>query len=83
VAIPPDTIEIGKCYLLETQNVSRVCLVTDLMGGSSVRFECRDAAPPGGVFVWANKATDLRSFAHEVLREVHCDWTPEKRKWWR
>jgi hypothetical protein len=83
MSVPPESIEVGKCYLLERLRVSRVCLVTDLMAGSSVRFEWRDASGSGGVFIWTTGATDLRTFASEVLREVPCEWTPEKRKgWW-
>ena len=80
--IAPERIEVGKCYLLETQHVRRVCLVTDLMPGSSVRFQQREAEGSHGAFVWSTGATDLRSFAHDILREVPCDWTPKKRKGW-
>lgn len=83
MSVPPENLRVGKCYLLETLHVRRVCLVTDLMPGSSVRFQQREAEGSGGAFVWSTGATDLRSFAHEALREVSCDWTPEKRKgWW-
>ncbi len=62
MSIPPESIRIGQCYLLETQHARRVCLVTDLMAGSSVRFEWRDA-----LRVWRGVRLDEQRYRPPLL----------------
>ena len=72
MTIPPESIAVGKCYLMETGHVRRV---TRMLPGGRAQFERRAAhlLPK----VWKADVQDLRSFAATVEREVPCDWTPE------
>ncbi len=72
MSVPPETIQVGECYLTNMGTIRRV---TGLLPGR-VRYEQRPAHRP----TWANHRTDildLRSFAFSVERPVPCDWTAE------
>ncbi len=73
MTVSPESIEVGKCYLVEGGQIRRV---TMLYPGGEVRYVSREAVTIrkfGGV-----EAQDaLDAFASEALREVPCDWTPE------
>ncbi len=74
MSLPPESIEVGQCYLMETGQVSRVVAA---LPGRVVQFEQR----PGHLPTWARSTTrvlNLRSFAFSVERPVPCDWTPER-----
>jgi hypothetical protein len=75
VTLPPESIEPGKCYLLEGERHRWVRLVTHVLPSGRVRFESRDATETRA-FVWAGGTADLSAFAEATLREVPCDWTP-------
>ena len=76
MTIPPESIEIGKCYLLEGEPLRRVRLVTHILPSGRVRFESRDATEPR-MFVWAGGKSDLSAFAEAALHDVPCNWTPD------
>jgi hypothetical protein len=72
MSIPPESVEIGQCYLTVSGTVRRV---TALPHGR-VQFRQRAGRRP----TWANYKTEileLRSFAFSVERAVPCDWTLE------
>jgi hypothetical protein len=72
MSLPPESIQVGECYLTSMGTVRRV---TRLLPGR-VQYEQR----PAHRGTWANHRTDildLRSFAFLVERPVPCDWTPE------
>ncbi len=73
MSVPPESIEAGKCYLMETGHVRRVMR---LMPDGRVQFESRmgHQRNPGA---WRSGMQDGRSFALLAEREVPCDWTPE------
>jgi hypothetical protein len=76
MTITPESIEVGKCYLLEGELQRSVRLVTHILPSGRVRFEGRDADVVRA-FVWAGGTSDLTAFAEAALHEVPCDWTPE------
>ncbi len=73
MSIPPESIEVGRCYLTDGGRIRRVIR---LMPDGRVQFEHRGArllqkAP------WVTGMQEMRSFAFQIEREVPCDWTPE------
>lgn len=76
MSVPPESIQIGKCYLVNTERGMQVRRVLEMMLGGRVQYEYRrepvqpDAPPP------RRKLTSLASFAAVALREVPCDWSP-------
>jgi hypothetical protein len=71
--IPPDSIQVGKCYLTTTGSVRRA---VRMLPGGRMQFEQR----PGHILpnTWKSDVQDVRSFASTVEREVPFDWTPER-----
>ncbi len=72
---PPESVEPGKCYLLEGERHRWVRLVTPILSSGRVLFESRDANEVRA-FIWAAGMADLSTFAKVALHEVPCDWTP-------
>lgn len=75
MALPPVSLEVGKCYLTNTGQVRRVIqILTD----GRVQFERRaQSTKSGSGWAWVPSIADRRAFALLVEREVPCDWTPE------
>ena len=73
MTIPPESIEVGKCYLGDNGKVWRV---VRLWPDSRVQFEFR-ARSRGEARVWKPGMLLLRDFASSAQREVPCDWAPE------
>jgi hypothetical protein len=73
MSIPPESIKVGKCYLMETGGVRRVRAI--LLDGR-VQFEHRPAQQLGAEARRAGMR-GVHAFAVQALREVPCDWTPE------
>ncbi len=73
MTIPPESIEVGKCYL---GNNGKVWRVVRLWPDSRVQFEFR-ARSRGEARVWKPGMLLLRDFASSAQREVPCDWTPD------
>ncbi len=73
MSIPPGRMEAGKCYLTSDGRVVRI--LQFLSNGSlAYRFRRADATPP---FRWTGAiAFHVRPF--RPVREVPCDWTPER-----
>jgi hypothetical protein len=74
VTIPPESIEVGKCYLDDRR---RVLHVTHVTLDSRVRFKYHEVHPTMADAWWAGML-NLRDFAVAAVREVPCDWTPEQ-----
>ncbi len=73
MTVPPESIEVGKCYLAENGRIRRVTMV---LPEGDVRYVSRDATALrkfGGI----EGVLSLNAFASQVRREVPCDWTPE------
>ncbi len=73
MTIPPESIEVGKCYLMETGHVRQV---RRLMPDGRVQYEQR----PGhqvNAGAWRPGMQEGRPFALLVEREVPCDWARE------
>ncbi len=72
MSIPPESIRVGKCYLMETGHVRRVVRI---MPDGRIQYEHRVAyAVPR---IWKTGIQEGRSFAFMAEREVACDWTPD------
>jgi hypothetical protein len=71
MAIPPESIQVDRCYLTSSGSIRKVTS-TDSEG--LVRYRQRVGAGP-----WSNGGLKRRRhvFAAQALREVPCDWTPE------
>jgi hypothetical protein len=70
MSVPPESIEVGACYL---SNDGRVRKVMRFLTDGRVRYRYR--GPFGGR--WRHGALDLQSFVATVERSVPCNWTPE------
>ncbi len=75
MSAPPESIEVGKCYLTTAGQVRRVL---GLLPGR-VQFE-RRVNTKGPSWGWVPSLSDRRAFALLIEREVPCDWTPEMDK---
>ena len=71
MGIPPESLEVGRCYLLNTGHVRRVIRI---IPDGRVQFEHRMGHTPKN---WKTGIQEGRSFAFMIEREVPCDWTPE------
>ena len=71
--VPPESIEVGKCYLTRETRVRRV---TEIRPNGEVRYKYR-SFPAHRRGTWQSGALPPDIFAEFVLREVPCDWTPE------
>ncbi len=73
MSIPPESIQVGQCYLMET---GQVVSIMALLPSGAVQFLQRAGHTPE----WARskaRVLNLRSFAFSAERPVSCDWTPE------
>jgi hypothetical protein len=73
LSVPPESIEVGRCYLSDDGRVRRV---RKFLPDGRVRYTYRSflaaqASP------WRTGRLDVEGFAATALREVPCDWTPE------
>jgi hypothetical protein len=77
VSIPPESIEVGKCYLVRTGRYDQpqgVRRVVRIMPDGRIQIEHRIASSKG--VAWKGAIQDVRSFSVMAEREVPCDWTP-------
>ncbi len=78
MSLPPESIEVGKCYLVRTGRSDQpmgVRRIVRIMPDGRIQFEHRIASSKG--VAWKAAIQDARSFAFMVEREVSCDRTPE------
>ena len=71
--IPPDGIQVGQCYLVDSQRGWRVHRVVALLPDGRVQYEWRG----GHRSKWRASILTTREFAAVVERPIPCDWTPE------
>jgi hypothetical protein len=74
MSVPPESIEVGKCYLAGSQLGPRVQRVVAILPNRRVQYEWRKRQGRK----WKPGVLDLREFAFGVDREVPCDWTPDQ-----
>ncbi len=70
MTIPPESIEISKCYLTGGNIVRRVVRI---LPDQRIQYEWRG----GHRMKWKSGILSSREFALAAEREVPCDWTPE------
>ncbi len=75
MTIPPESIEVGKCYLVNSAGTLHVRRVTRLIPDGRVQYESRTVRVRRA---WRFGMLSLRDFASQAAREVPCDWTPER-----
>ncbi len=73
MSVPPESIEVGKCYLTNSGFVRRVL---EISPQGWIVYERRPAYRPEAVWLECNQ--HLSGFAPQIEREVPCDWTPER-----
>jgi hypothetical protein len=82
VTIPPESVEVGKCYLAWTssgrgQRFQRVRQVVELLPDGRVKFATRRRLiEPEAPWPRTHVMT-ITAFAGSAEREVPCDWTGE------
>jgi hypothetical protein len=73
MSVPPESIQVDRCYLTEGGSVRRVTST-----GSDGWLQYRERDSTGH---WLDKRWTRRLrrqvFAGAALRQVPCDWTPE------
>ncbi len=72
--IPPESIEVGRCYLGDNGQVRRV---VRLWPDGRVQYETRSRLLRNAK-TWKPGMMSGPDFAATVLREVPCNWTPEQ-----
>ena len=70
--VPPESIQVDRCYLTRNDQVARV---TKILPNGYVLYAFRSSAV-AKAFGWTRAQTEIRSFVALVEREVPCDWTP-------
>ncbi len=75
MSIPPESIEVGKCYLGDNGQVRRVVRIWP---DGRVQYETR-SAPLSHAKTWKPGMLQVSDFASSVQREVPCDWAPERK----
>ncbi len=73
MAVPPESIEIGKCYL---SNDGRVRRAAKFLPDGRIRYAYRSFPATQGR-LWRTGRLDVERFAETSVREVPSDWTPE------
>lgn len=73
MSVPPESIQVGHCYLIPSGNVRRVHAILE----GRVQYETRARPRAGPGWAWRPGIVDLKTFAAMVERPVSCDWTPE------
>ena len=71
--IPPETTEVGKCYLSDDGRVRRV---VKFISDSQVRYAYRSFPAHDGK-LWRTGRLEVERFAETTIRQVPHDWTPE------
>ena len=79
MTIPPESIQVGRCFVATSERGQRVRRVTILTREGEVRYEARAAAIVSA-FGWVAAGLPLSAFASQAEREVPCDWTPERER---
>ena len=74
MGVPPESIQIGKCYL---SNDGRVRRVMKFLPGGRIRYRYR-SFPANERGPWRTGRLDIAGFAATTVREVPCNWTPER-----
>jgi hypothetical protein len=73
MTVPPESIQVGKCYLSNNGMVRRV---VRLMPDGRVQYETR-SGPLRNAKTWKPGMLQIRDFASSAQREVPCNWAPE------
>jgi hypothetical protein len=74
VSLPPESIQVGQCYLTNTGLVRRVIAFHQ----GKVLYETRvKAGSKNSASGWIPGIIDPKVFAALLERPVPCDWTPE------
>ena len=73
MSLPPESLEVGRCYLTNTGRVWRIIRV---MPGERILYEQRSRRAPAKTW----QPGMLVALAAEMLieRENPCDWKPEQ-----
>jgi hypothetical protein len=72
VSIPPESLEVGKCYLAKGGRSLRIRRLVQLLPDGRVQYEQRSPKT-----AWQMRIQVRDVFASMLQREVPCDWTPE------
>ena len=73
MSLPPESIQVGQCYLMAAGQVRRVLAI---LPDGRVQYEQRAGHRPRWN-VLRSGILGLRSFSSTVERRVPCDWTPD------
>ena len=73
MAVPMESLSVGRCYLVDGKGVWRI---VRLWHEGLVEYSSR-TQHLGRTMTWKPGTLDRVVFAHVVEREVPCDWTPE------
>ena len=71
--LPPETIEVGKCYLSDEGRVRRV---VRFLPDGRIQYAYR-TFPTAPSIPWRTGRLPVERFAKTVVREVPCNWRPE------
>ncbi len=72
MTIPPESIEVGKCYLVTGSKALWIRRVIEVLPDGRVQYEQRTAKR-----TWKMGVQYKDVFASMLQREVPCDWVPE------
>ena len=70
--LPPESIEVGRCYLMESGQVRRVLRIMP-----DGRFQYEHRMGHAAARSWRTGMQSGHLFANLIEREVPCDWIPD------
>jgi hypothetical protein len=76
VSLPPETIEVGKCYLNHVERGPRVLRVLALLPDGRIQYDYQNRYGTRLLSKWNASILDRAAFARMAERQVPCDWTP-------
>ncbi len=76
MTVPPESIEVGKCYLTDAGQVRRAL---QILPNGRIVYERRPAHRPEAP--WQEASQELSSFARLVEEEVPCHFGPGSLDW--
>ena len=77
MSLPPESIEVGNCYLADQRQYPQIWRVDAILPDGRLDYKARPVDPTARQH-WKMRMTSTELFAAAVSREVPCDWMPER-----
>lgn len=76
MSLPPESIQVGRCYLANGRANPQIQRVIEIFPDGRLQYQHRPLDPKRRQH-WRSAMTTTEFFAASITREVPCDWAPE------